>query len=291
MQEFFQQLLNGLSLGSIYALIAVGYTMVYGIIQLINFAHGDVLMVGAYVGLGMALAGFGLVPSILVAMLVCAVLGVVLERVAYRPLRNASRLAALTSAIGASLFLEYGMMAVFSPRTRSYPVLLPDKIYNFYGIRIATKDFLILGTTLVLVVFLQYIVYRTKTGKAMRAVSFDKDAARLMGINVDSTIAVTFALGSALAAAAGVLIGIYFNAVYPLMGLMPGLKAFVAAVLGGIGNIPGAMVGGILLGMTEALVSGYGGSMFRDAVAFAILILILLVKPTGLLGTRVEEKV
>ncbi len=291
MQEVFQQLINGLSLGSIYALIAVGYTMVYGIIQLINFAHGDVLMVGAYVGLGLTLAGLGLAPSIILAMAACALLGVVLERVAYRPLRNASRLAALTSAIGASLFLEYGMMALFSPRTRSFPPLLPDKVYVFSGLRITSKDALILGTTLVLVLFLQYIVYRTRAGKAMRAVSHDKEAALLMGINVNAIIALTFALGSALAAAAGVLVGIYFNAVYPLMGLMPGLKAFVAAVLGGIGNIPGAMLGGLLLGMTEALVSGYGGSMFRDAVAFAILIFILLVKPTGLLGSSVQEKV
>lgn len=291
MQELFQQLLNGLSLGSVYALIAVGYTMVYGIVQLINFAHGDILMVGAFVGLGLALTGFGLVPSILISMVVCALLGVILERVAYKPLRNASRLAALTSAIGASLFLEYGMMAIFSPRTRCFPEILPEKIFNLCGVRIGSKDLLIFGTTLILVILLQYIVYRTRTGQAMRAVSFDKTAASLMGINVNSTIAVTFALGSALAAAAGVLIGINFNAVYPLMGLMPGLKAFIAAVIGGIGNIPGAMLGGLLLGMTEALVSGYGGSMYRDAVAFAILILILLIKPTGLLGSSIEEKV
>ncbi|NPV29424.1 MAG: branched-chain amino acid ABC transporter permease [Firmicutes bacterium] len=290
MQELLQQLVNGLSLGSIYALIAVGYTMVYGVIQLINFAHGDVLMVGAYVGLAAALAGFGLVPSLLLAMLACALLGVAIERVAYRPLRHASRLAALTSAIGVSLFLEYGMMAALTPRTRSYPPLLPDRIYSWGGLRITSKDLLILGTTLVLVLVLQYIIYRTQTGKAMRAVSFDREAAQLMGVNVNSTIGATFALGSALAAAAGMLVGVYFNAVYPLMGLMPGLKAFVAAVLGGIGSVPGAMLGGLLLGMTEALVSGYGGSMYRDAVAFGILIFILLVRPTGLLGTGLQEK-
>jgi len=292
MQDLLQQLLNGLSQGSIYALIAVGYTMIYGIIQLINFAHGDVIMVGAYVALGAALMGFGFIPSLLMAMIACAILGVVIERVAYRKVRPVSRLAALTSAIGVSLFLEYIMMYFLGADIRTYPPgILVGRTYSWGGVLITNKDLLVLGTTLVLVVILQYIIFRTRTGKAMRAVSYDGQAAQLMGVNVNNTVAITFFIGSAMAAAAGILYGIYFNSVQPLMGLMPGLKAFIAAVLGGIGSIPGAMLGGILLGMTESLVAGFGGSMYRDAVAFIILILILLIKPTGLLGKGVQEKV
>lgn len=292
MHDLLQQLLNGLSQGSIYALIAVGYTMIYGIIQLINFAHGDVIMVGAYVALGCALMGLGLIPSLAIAMLSCAILGVIIERVAYRRVRPVSRLAALTSAIGVSLFLEYIMMYFLGADIRTYPAgFFLERTYSIFGVTINNKDLLVLGTTLVLVIILQYIIYRTRTGKAMRAVSFDGQAAQLMGVNVNSTVAITFFIGSALAAAAGLLYGIYFNTVQPLMGLMPGLKAFIAAVLGGIGSIPGAMLGGILLGMTESLVAGFGGSMYRDAVAFIILILVLLIRPTGLLGKGVQEKV
>lgn len=292
MQDLLQQLLNGLSQGSIYALIAVGYTMIYGIIQLINFAHGDVIMVGAYVALGAALMGFGFIPSLALAMLTCAILGVVIERVAYRKVRPVSRLAALTSAIGVSLFLEYIMMYFLGADIRTYPPgILAERTYSLGGVIITNKDLLVLGTTLVLVIILQYIIFRTRTGKAMRAVSFDGQAAQLMGVNVNHTVAITFFIGSGMAAAAGMLYGIYFNSVQPLMGLMPGLKAFIAAVLGGIGSVPGAMLGGILLGMTESLVAGFGGSMYRDAVAFIILILILLIRPTGLLGKGVQEKV
>ncbi|MFY9139572.1 MAG: branched-chain amino acid ABC transporter permease [Thermacetogeniaceae bacterium] len=292
MTDLLQQLLNGLSQGSIYALIAVGYTMIYGIIQLINFAHGDVIMVGAYVALGCALMGLGFIPSLAVAMLTCAILGVIIERVAYRRVRPVSRLAALTSAIGVSLFLEYTMMYFLGADIRTFPAgFFPERTYSLWGITINNKDLLVLGTTLVLVIILQYIIYRTRTGKAMRAVSFDGQAAQLMGVNVNSTVAITFFIGSAMAAAAGLLYGIYFNTVQPLMGLMPGLKAFIAAVLGGIGSVPGAMLGGILLGMTESLVAGFGGSMYRDAVAFIILILVLLIRPTGLLGKGVQEKV
>jgi branched-chain amino acid transport system permease protein len=291
MQDLLQQLLNGLSLGSIYALIAVGYTMIYGIVQLINFAHGDVMMIGAYVGLGAALLGLGFVPSLVLAMIVCAVLGVLIERIAYRPVRSVSRLAALTSAIGMSLFLEYSTMFVLGPQIRTYPEILQERIFRLGGVVITSKDLLVLGTTLVLVIVLQFIIYKTRVGKGMRAVSFDGTAAQLMGVNVNSTIGMTFAIGSAMAAAAGLLIGVYFNTVQPLMGIMPGLKAFIAAVLGGIGSVPGAMLGGILLGMTEALVSGFGGSMYKDAVAFGILILILLIRPTGLLGKGIQEKV
>jgi branched-chain amino acid transport system permease protein len=291
MQDLLQQLLNGLSQGSIYALIAVGYTMIYGIIQLINFAHGDVIMVGAYVALGAALMGFGFIPCLVIAMLTCAILGVVIERVAYRRVRPVSRLAALTSAIGVSLFLEYIMMYFLGADIRSFPPeILAERTYTLGGVIITNKDLLVLGTTLVLVIVLQFIIYRTRTGKAMRAVSYDGQAAQLMGVNVNYTVAITFFIGSAMAAAAGMLYGICFN-VQPLMGLMPGLKAFIAAVLGGIGSVPGAMLGGILLGMTEALVAAFGGSMYRDAVAFIILILILLIRPTGLLGKGIQEKV
>ncbi|HHV35569.1 MAG TPA: branched-chain amino acid ABC transporter permease [Syntrophomonadaceae bacterium] len=291
MQDLLQQLLNGLSQGSIYALIAVGYTMIYGIIQLINFAHGDVIMVGAYVALGAALMGFGFIPSLILAMITCAILGVVIERVAYRKVRPVSRLAALTSAIGVSLFLQYTMMYFLGADIRSFPAdILPERTYTLGGVIVTNKDLLVLGTTLVLVIILQFIIFRTRTGKAMRAVSFDGQAAQLMGINVNYTVAFTFFIGSAMAAAAGMLYGICFN-VQPLMGLMPGLKAFIAAVLGGIGSVPGAMLGGILLGMTESLVAAFGGSMYRDAVAFIILILILLIRPTGLLGKGVQEKV
>lgn len=291
MQDLLQQLLNGLSQGSIYALIAVGYTMIYGIIQLINFAHGDVMMVGAFVALGAAMMGLGFIPSLLIAMLTCAFLGVVIERVAYRRVRPVSRLAALTSAIGVSLLLEYTMMYFLGADIRSFPSgILAERTYSLGGVLITNKELLVLGTTLVLVIILQYIIYRTRTGKAMRAVSFDGQAAQLMGVNVNYTVAITFFIGSAMAAAAGMLYGICFN-VQPLMGLMPGLKAFIAAVLGGIGSVPGAMLGGILLGMTESLVAAFGGSMYRDAVAFIILILILLIRPTGLLGKGVQEKV
>ncbi|MDA8235201.1 MAG: branched-chain amino acid ABC transporter permease [Clostridia bacterium] len=292
MEVFLQQLINGLSLGSIYALIALGYTMVYGIIRLINFAHGDIYMVGAYVGYFAATQGFGFIPSLLIAMVTCAVLGVVIERLAYKPLRNAARLAALITAIGVSLFLEYGGMMIVTPQVRTFPDILSNKIYPLMGgVQISFREIIIFVVTITLMLLLQFIVHKTKTGKAMRAVSHDNEAAMLMGINVDNTISATFAIGSALAAAAGVLVGVYYNQIEPLMGIMPGLKAFVAAVLGGIGIIPGAVTGAMLLGITETMVSGYIDSMYKDPVAFIILILILIVKPTGLFGKNVREKV
>lgn len=292
MDVFLQQLINGLSLGSIYALIALGYTMVYGIIRLINFAHGDIYMVGAYVGYFAATNGFGFVGSLLVAMATCALLGVIIERLAYKPLRKAARIAALITAIGISQFLEYGGMMVVGPQVRTYPAILGDTTYKLFGnVQITSRQILILVVAILLMLLLQFIVHKTKTGKAMRAVSLDTEAAMLMGINVDNTISATFALGSALAAAAGVLVGIYYNQIDPLMGIMPGLKAFVAAVLGGIGIIPGAVTGAMLLGVTETMVSGYGNSLFKDPVAFIILILILIVKPSGLFGKNVREKV
>ncbi|AEF94161.1 ABC-type transporter, integral membrane subunit [Desulfotomaculum nigrificans CO-1-SRB] len=293
MEVFLQQLINGISLGSIYALIALGYTMVYGIVQLINFAHGDVYMVGAYLGFfATAILGWSFLPALVMAMIVCAILGVVIEKLAYKPLRNAPRITALITAIGVSLFLEYGTMLLVTPQVRTFPQVLPEVQWKLLGnLTVSNRQVIILVITIVLMVLLQYIVHKTKIGKAMRAVSYDKQAAQLMGINVNQTISATFAIGSALAAAAGVLVGIYYNAINPLMGIMPGLKAFVAAVLGGIGIIPGAMTGGFLLGIVEAMVSGYGKSLYRDPVAFVILIIILIVKPAGLFGKNVREKV
>lgn len=292
MEQFFQQVVNGISLGSIYALIALGYTMVYGIIKLINFAHGDIYMIGAYAGYGAITIGhLGFFPALIVAMGSCAVLGVITEKVAYKPLRNASRIAVLITAIGVSLFMEYVMMFFVSPDVRSYPPALSNTAFQLGGVRINVQQIYIVATAVVLMLVLQFIVHKTKIGKAMRAVSIDKDAAELMGIHVNRTISYTFAIGSALAGAAGVLVGIYYNSINPLMGVMPGLKAFVAAVLGGIGIIPGAMLGGLSIGVVETMVSGYGGSMYKDAVVFAILILVLILKPAGILGKNTREKV
>ena len=294
MDQILQQLINGLSLGSIYALIALGYTMVYGIIQLINFAHGDVYMVGAYVGyVCMAHFHLGFFTSLIVAMAVCAVLGMVIERVAYKPLRNSTRIAVLITAIGVSLLLEYTMMYFAGAEVRTYPPMpgFMSGSYHLGGVTVTALQLMIIAISVLLMVALQFIVKRTLLGRAMRAVSQDADAARLMGISVDNTISFTFALGSALAGAAGVLVGVYYNSINPLMGILPGLKAFVAAVLGGIGLIPGALIGGYLIGTMEVVVSGLGFPTYRDAAVFAILILVLIVKPSGLLGKNVREKV
>lgn len=292
MDQFLQQMVNGISLGSIYALIALGYTMVYGIIKLINFAHGDVYMIGAYIGFAATTyANLGFFPALLIAMIACSVLGMTIEKVAYKPLRNSSRIAVLITAIGMSLFLEYVMMFFVGAQVKSYPKLLSDQTFHFGQVVITMQQIYIVVTAIVLMMLLQFIVHKTKTGKAMRAVSIDKDAAQLMGIKVDKTISITFAIGSAFAGAAGVLVGIYYNSIDPLMGVMPGLKAFIAAVFGGIGSIPGAMIGGLSIGIMETLVSGYGNSMYRDAAVFALLILILILKPAGLLGKNTREKV
>lgn len=290
--EWIQQLINGISLGSIYALIALGYTMVYGIIKLINFAHGDIFMIGAFVGF-YSIAGWGLgfFPALLLAMTVCAVFGVLIERIAYKRLRNATRIAALITAIGVSLLIEYGVIYVRGAQTEAYPSIFADKSFDFFGAQISSKSILILSVTIILMFLLQFIVHKTKIGKAMRAVSHDMDAARLMGINVNNTISATFAIGSALAGAAGVIFGMYYTKIEPLMGIIPGIKAFVAAVLGGIGIIPGALVGGLVLGVVETVVSGLGLSLWRDAAAFIILILILLFRPSGIFGKNAREKV
>lgn len=294
MKELIQQLINGLSLGSIYALIALGYTMVYGIINLINFAHGDIYMVGAYVGFAVTtFLHLDFFTSLVISMLVCAVLGICIEKVAYKPIRNSTRIAALITAISVSLFLEYGMMYFVKPETRTFPKVLKDRSITFFngGVVMDSKNLYIVLVTIILMVALQYIIHKTKTGKAMRAVALDREAAELMGINVNNTISYTFAIGSALAGAAGVLVGVYYNSINPLMGVVPGLKAFIAAVIGGIGILPGAVFGGFFLGMTETMVSAYGGSLYKDAVAFAVLILVLLIKPNGFLGKAVKEKV
>ena len=291
MQQILQQLINGVSLGSIYALIALGYTMIYGIIKLINFAHGDIYMVGAYLGFYAVTLGIPVVPAILISMAVTSLLGIAVERFAYRPLRHAPRISVLITAIGVSFLLEYVMMALVSPTPRTFPATISDVSWTFEGLVISGQQLLIMGVTFVLMVILTYIVRATKIGKAMRAASYDTEAAQLMGINANRIISITFAIGSALAAVAGVLIGIYYNSIDPLMGLMPGIKAFVAAVFGGIGILPGAVVGGIVLGIVEAFISGFGFSMFRDAAAFAILILVLLIRPAGIFGKNVKEKV
>ena len=294
MEQLFQQIINGISLGSIYALIALGYTMVYGIIKLINFAHSDVYMLGAFVGyFSMTTLKLGFIPSLLISMFFCMVIGVVIEKVAYKPLRNATRIAVLITAIGVSLFIEYVTMAIAGANVRSYPPLTGILTESFMlgSINISMQQVIIVGITIILMVLLQFIVKKTRIGKAMRAVSLDSDAAELMGINVDTTISFTFALGSALAGAAGILVGIYYNSINPLMGMLPGIKAFVAAVFGGIGVIPGAMIGGYFIGIVEVFVSGYGNSLYRDGVVFAILILVLIIKPTGLLGKNSREKV
>ena len=298
MTTFLQQLVNGLSLGSIYALIALGYTMVYGVLRLINFAHGDVYMVGAYVGyyLSRKLKGdepslIGALVVMLGAMLVCAVLGVIIERFAYRPVRRAARLTLLITAIGVSLFIENGAQLVFGPDPKFFPSLAPRADFIVGGVRLTSEQLTVIAVSFILMVLLRFFILKTRTGKAMRAVSFNLDAAKLMGISTDRIIAITFGLGSALAAAAGVLIGMQIPKIDPLMGINYGLKAFVAAVLGGIGSIPGAMVGGLLLGVVETLISAYVSSTYRDAIAFVILIAILLYRPTGLFGTGQVEKV
>lgn len=290
--EWIQQLVNGISLGSIYALIALGYTMVYGIIKLINFAHGDVFMIGAFIGFyAIAKWELGFFPALLLAMTICAIFGVLIERIAYKRLRNATRIAALITAIGVSLLIEYTTIFFRGAQPAAYPEVIKNTSFDVFGVQISSTSILILSVAIVLMILLQFIVHKTKIGKAMRAVSHDADAAKLMGINVDNTISATFAIGSALAGAAGVIFGVYYTKIDPLMGVIPGIKAFIAAVLGGIGIIPGAMVGGMLLGVVESVVSALGFSLWRDAAAFVILILILIFKPSGIFGKNAREKV
>jgi branched-chain amino acid transport system permease protein len=299
MTNLVQQLINGVSLGAIYALIALGYTMVYGVLRLINFAHGDVYMLGAFAGYYLANAmGLDAHPSVpgaiavtIGSMILCAVAGILIERLAYRPVRHQSRLTSLITAIGVSLFLEYGGQVVFGATPRFFPQMIRAETYTIAGAQITNQNVLVILVAIVVMFGLQFIVHRTRMGKAMRATSYNLSVAKLMGINTDLVIAFTFALGSAMAAAGGVMVALAIPRIDPLMGLMTGLKAFVAAVLGGIGNIPGAMLGGLIIGLMETWLSATAYSTYRDAVAFGVLILILLVKPEGLLGTPTGEKV
>ncbi|MGQ7508031.1 branched-chain amino acid ABC transporter permease [Streptococcus suis] len=293
-----QQLVNGLILGSVYALLALGYTMVYGIIKLINFAHGDLYMMGAFMGYFLlnnltfiADGGTRFFVALILAMVGTAILGVVIEFLAYRPLRNSTRIAALITAIGVSFFLEYTMIKFFTADVKAFPQAIEAVTFNLGPVSVTNIQLIILGVSLALMVALQLIVKRTKMGKAMRAVSVDSDAAQLMGINVNRTISFTFALGSALAGAAGILLGLYYNQIEPLMGMTPGLKAFVAAVLGGIGIIPGAALGGFVIGIIETFTYVIEFDTFRDAIVYTVLIIILLVRPSGILGKNVKEKV
>lgn len=301
MNEFLQHTINGLALGSIYALVALGYTMVFGVLSLINFAHGDIFMMGAFAGVyfarftGIAQAAPGLagaLMTILVAMMSSALLGVLIERLAYRPLRKAPRINILITAIGVSLILEYGGQLIFGASPQFFPEILPKSTVDIGGdIRLDSNQITIFVVAVVLMAILQFLVFKTQFGRAMRAISHSLETANLIGVNVNKVIMITFILGSALAGAAGVLYGVAYPKVDPLMGMMPGLKAFVAAVLGGVGNLTGALIGAAILGLSETYVAGYISSTYRDALAFVILILVLLIKPSGLLGKARIEKV
>lgn len=296
----------GITIGSIYALIALGYTMVYGIVKLINFAHGDILMLGAYMAyfvlVGTSMPLWLSVLAFLIAMAGCAVIGIVMEKACYKPLRNAPRLNALITAIGVSMFIENGSKSLpfIGPNPRQYPALNDSILYPFrlisealqrVGLNIAPMHVFVILVAVVLMILLNYIVNYTRMGKAMRAVSFDLNAAKLMGINVDFVISFTFAIGTALAAAAGILYAFSFPQINPYMGIMPGLKCFIAAVLGGIGSVPGAMLGGLLIGLVESFTKGYISSLWADGIVFTILIIVLYLRPTGILGKLAREKV
>jgi branched-chain amino acid transport system permease protein len=306
METFIQQIINGLVLGSVYALVALGYTMVYGIINLINFAHGEVLMVGALTSWTVvsAMAGMGLpgwlllLISLVAAIVVCAVLNFSIEKVAYRPLRNAPRLAPLITAMGMSLLLQTLAMIIWKPTVKSYPILLPSEPYEVFGAVINTVQILILVVTAVTLASLMYLVNKTKLGRAMRATAENPRVASLMGVRPDMVISATFVIGAVLAAIAGVMYAANYGSVQHTMGFLPGLKAFTAAVFGGIGNLAGAMVGGVLLGLIEAMGAGYIGALtggvlgshYSDIFAFIVLILVLTLRPSGLLGERVADR-
>lgn len=291
---FLSYLISGISLGSIYAIIALGYTMVYGIAKMLNFAHGDVIMVGGYICF-FASAYYGLHPlvGVVLAMVVCTVLGILIDRFAYKPLRQAPALAVLITAIGMSYFLQNSAQLLWGSGSRVFSSVVGKGAFSFFDGKL-TINYLTIVTIVVCIVIMVGLVWfinQTKRGKAMRACSEDKGAAQLMGINVDNTISLTFAIGSALAAIAGVLLCSAYPLLNPTTGMMPGIKAFTAAVFGGIGSIPGALVGGLLLGIIEIFAKAYLSTQFSDAIVFAVLIIVLLVKPTGLLGKKINEKV
>lgn len=298
MEIFFQQLVNGLTIGSMFALVALGYTMVYGVMRLINFAHGDMVAASAFVGLAIYTNVMGEAVSLtvvagifLLSALAMALVGILLERVAYRPLRQAPRLSAVVSALGASMVIQNGIMLIWGPKMRIFPELLPQIYWEFGGVVISLIQVVILLLSMVLMVALYLFIEKTRMGAAVRASSIDQDAARLMGINVNSIIMLIFIIGSSLGAVGGIFIGLYYRGITFNMGWQYGLYAFVAAIMGGIGNIPGAMLGGMLLGIFNAFIAGYISSTWADAFTFILLILILIVRPTGILGERVAEKV
>lgn len=291
---FISNLINGISLGSVYAIIALGYTMVYGIAKMLNFAHGDVIMVGAYISY-LSTSSLGVNPwlSVVISMIVCTILGILIERLAYKPLRKASSLAVLITAIGVSYFLQNAALLIWKSNPKTFSSIVSFNAISLFDNRliITSESIVTVLSCMVIMIALTAFIKKSKMGKAMRAVSEDKEAAELMGINVNATISATFAIGSALAAIAGVLLCSAYPVLVPTTGSMPGIKAFTAAVFGGIGSIPGAMLGGILLGVIEILGKSYISTQLSDAIVFAVLIVILLVKPTGLLGKKVTEKV
>ena len=300
MNEFLQQLINGLAVGGIYALVALGYTMVYGVLKLSNFAHGDIFTIGAYLGMTLLVSGGlsgSMTPVLAVGLVVIivfglvALLGVALERVAYRPLRKANRLAAVVSALGASIVFQNAVMLIYGARVYVYPEnLIPTLTFNIFGLNVPLMRVIVIVSSLVLMLALYAFINRTRMGTAIRAVAIDQGAARLMGINVDRVISLVFFIGAGLGGVAGVMVGTYYGQIDFTMGWSYGLKAFTAAILGGIGNIPGAMIGGLLLGVIEALGASYLAMAWKDAIAFLVLILILIIRPTGLLGERVADK-
>lgn len=295
-----QLIWDGLFVGSFYALIALGYSMVYGIIKLLNFAHGDIYMLGAFIGFAV-LTSLGGIPAslsivallvvMLLSMLLTGTAGVIIERLAYRPLRGAPRLAVLITAVGVSFSLEYGVSAIAGPNPRAFPIRLEGHVFNLLGARISLPQIILMLIAAVLMILLNFYIQKTSTGRAMRSIAQDRNASLLMGINVNSVITRTFFIGSALAGAAGVMAGAYYGKIDFLMGFIIGLKAFTAAVIGGIGNIKGAMLGGLVLGFVEAFGAEWFGGQWRDVFAFAVLILFLTLRPTGILGERVTERV
>ena len=287
----FEQIINGLTLGSTYSLIALGYTMVYGILELINFAHSEIYMIGAFIGLIMvSVYKLPFIVALLLSMAGSCLLGIIIEKIAYKPLRKANRIASLISAIGVSIFLQNAVLMLAGPQARAFPANFNVTNLELGNLRIFSLQLIILLVSIVLMIGLHLLIQKTRLGQAMRATAQDKETAQLMGIKIDQVVSFTFAIGSALGGAAGVLVGIYFDSADPMMGFFPGLKGFVAAVLGGIGSIPGAMVGGLILGLIEMLGAVYI-SRYKDAIAFAVLIFILLLKPTGLLSRKIHEKV
>jgi branched-chain amino acid transport system permease protein len=291
-----QQLINGLTLGVIYALIAVGYTMVYGVIELINFAHGEIYMLGAFFCITFINAmGVPFYPAIGMAMLSCAFLGIMIDIIAYRPLRQAHRLAALITAIGMSIFLQNLAMIIWGSRPKPFaqhavPAYLKETAFQFGSVSLTWLHVFIFGITISMMIGLNLIIRKTKVGTAMRALSQNRTCCHLMGINVNRVISFTFALGSSMGAVAGILVAVYYNTLYPTMGYVAGVKAFAAAVLGGIGSVPGAMMGGIVLGIAEALGAGYVSSLYRDGVAYAVMIAVIIFRPSGILGKAMVDK-